>query len=104
MSKRNPNVTPRSKVKNVLRILFLRSRERAAALRAAGYCCAECGRKQSVAKGKEFKVQVHHRDGICNWEAVIDAVYEHLLCSPDKLIVLCPEDHDKEHREPKGTT
>ncbi len=74
MSKRLPN-TPRSTVRAALRQLWLRSRERAAALKRDQYTCQVCGRKQSKAKGKEFDVQVHHKDGIGNWEQVIDSVY-----------------------------
>ena len=89
--------TPRSKVRAALRQLFLRSRERAAALKKAGYCCEICKRKQSKAKGKEFKVEVHHIEGIVNWNKLIDHVFKHLICHPDKLEVLCPECHKKEH-------
>lgn len=94
--------TPRSKVRSALRQLWLRSRERAAALKAAGYCCEECGRKQSKAKGREFKVEVHHRDEILNWDALLEYVYRHLLCPSDRLEVLCEECHEKIHRTVKS--
>ena len=93
MGKRLPT-TPRSKVRAALRQLFLRSRERAAALKRDGYCCVDCHTKQSKAKGKEFKVEVHHKSGIV-WEHMINVVYEHLLCSPDEMETLCPECHSK---------
>jgi len=93
--------TPRSKVRAALRQLWLRSRERAAALKASGYCCEECGVKQSRRKGQEVKVQVHHLDEIVNWDALIDYVYRHLLCSPDRLEVMCKECHAKLHRGEK---
>jgi len=32
-----------------------------------------------------------------DWDKLIDYVYRHLLCSPDKLEVLCPYCHDKLH-------
>ena len=90
--------TPRSRIRAALRQLWLRSRERAAALKRDGYTCTRCERKQSTAKGKEFKVQVHHKSGyIANWELLIDQVYEHLLCSPDNLETICPECHKAEH-------
>ena len=89
--------TPRSRVRAALRQLWLRSRERAAALKAAGNCCQGCQRKASVAVGKEFKVQVHHLEGIGNWEKVIDLVFEEILCDPSKLRPLCRECHEKEH-------
>ena len=53
--------------------------------------------KSSVAKGKEVKLQVHHKEGIANWEQVIDVIFEQLLCSPDKMEPLCLACHGKEH-------
>ena len=98
MGKRLPG-TPRSKVRNALRQLFLRSRERAACLKAAGYCCARCGVKQSKAKGREVSVEVHHKDGILNWDTLIDFVYVELLCDPSKLECLCVDCHKGGHKE-----
>jgi len=95
-SRKKPE-TPRSKVKNAIRQLWLRSRERALALKQAEYRCQRCGVKQSVAKGKEQKLEVHHLEGIGNWQAVIDLIYSEILCSPEKLEVLCPECHEGEH-------
>lgn len=89
--------TPRSKVRNSLRMLFLRSRERAAALKAAGYTCQGCGRKQSKAKGHEFAVEVHHIDEIRLWDILLDMVYAELLVSPQKLEVLCRQCHGQKH-------
>ena len=86
--------TPRSRVRSAIRQLWLRSRERAQALKAQGYCCQSCGVKQSKAKGKEQAVEVHHKTGIQNWETVIDTIYKQILCSPSTLEVLCPECHD----------
>ena len=88
--------TPRSKIRAALRQLWLRSRERAAALKRDEYTCQCCGRKQSKAKGKEFSVQVHHKDGIANWETLIDLVYENLLCNPKFLETLCKKCHERE--------
>lgn len=90
-------ITPRSKVRSALRRVFLNSREHQAALKEAGRSCQHCGVKASVAKGREQKVEVHHKEGIGNWQKVIDAVYAELLVSADKLEVLCPECHKKEH-------
>jgi len=92
MGKRQEN-TPKSQIRSALRKLFLRSRERAAAIKRDGYTCQRCGKKQSRAKGKEIFVEVHHISGITNWDALFDSVYEHLLCSPDKLETLCVECH-----------
>lgn len=98
MGKKLPT-TPKSRVRNALRQLFLRSRERAAALKAAGNCCARCGVKASKAKGKEVSCEVHHKRGVLNWSKIIDAVFEQLLCKPELLEVLCKECHKKEHED-----
>jgi predicted HNH restriction endonuclease len=97
MSRKKPQ-TPRSRVKNALRQVFLRSRERALALRLADYTCQQCGKHSSTAKGREVKVQVHHKDGIANWEKVIDEVFKELLCEPSRFEVLCKECHEKLHK------
>ncbi len=101
MGKKLPT-TPRSRVRAALRQLFLRSRERAACLKAAGYKCAHCGVKQSVAEGKKQKIQCHHKAGIGNWEKIIDAVFEEILCHPSLMEAICPDCHDKLHREEKA--
>ena len=88
--------TPRSKVKQALRQLSLRSRERAAALKRDNYSCVRCGAKMSKAKGREVKVEVHHKEGV-RWEALIDHVYEMLLCPPEKLETLCEDCHKNEN-------
>jgi len=89
--------TPRSRVKGMLHLLFLRSRERDAAVKREQNTCQRCSRKGSTAKGKEFKIQVHHKDGIGNWNKVIDIIFEEILCHPDKLEVLCVDCHKAEH-------
>jgi predicted HNH restriction endonuclease len=93
--KKNANKTPRSQVRSALRKLFLRSREHSACLKAESYTCEECNIKQSRRKGAEVYVEVHHLEGIGNWEKVIDLIFEELLCHPDKLQVLCKTCHDK---------
>jgi hypothetical protein len=95
MGKKLPG-TPRSKVRAALRALWLRSRERAAAIKREGGCCELCKAKQSVAKGREVKLEVHHNNGI-EWEQMIDYVYRHLLCDPKDLTVYCKDCHGKEH-------
>ena len=92
------STTPRSRVRACLRRLWLRSRERAAALKRDGYSCRGCNKKQSRAKGKEIYVEVHHIDGI-KWEQLIDMVYEMLLCNPDSLITMCEDCHKKISKE-----
>ena len=89
--------TPRSQIRHAIRRLWLRSRERAAALKAESYTCEECNAKQSKAKGKEVKIEVHHKEGIGNWEAVIDLIQKEILCHPDMLNVLCTSCHKEIH-------
>ena len=91
-------VTPRSQVRSALRRVWLRSRERAAALKRDKYTCQQCGGKQSKAKGKEFAVEVHHVEGVLNWEVVLDSVYSNLLCNPKLLETLCKDCHALESR------
>ena len=87
--------TTRSEIKSALRMLWLRSKERSAALKRDGYACTECHVKQSKAKGKEQKVEVHHKNGINNWDEVIDMIKAKILCNPDDLQTLCPNCHER---------
>jgi 5-methylcytosine-specific restriction endonuclease McrA len=96
MGKRLP-YTPNSRIRSVLRQLFLRSRERASALKRDKYTCQGCGKKQSRAKGKEAYVEVHHIDGI-DWEGLIELIRVRLLQTPEKLRTLCEECHKKEEK------
>ena len=96
MSRKQPG-TPRSRVRSALRQVWLRSRERAAALKRSGNTCECCGKKQSVAKGREVKLEVHHNNGV-EWEKAIDYIYRHLLCNPQDLTVFCKDCHDAEHK------
>jgi len=95
--KRKPT-TPRSKVRQSLRQLWLRSRERAEALKAESYTCEECKRKQSKAKGREQAIEVHHIHGV-EWDYLIDEVFRVLLVHPYNLQVLCPDCHKKIHAD-----
>lgn len=90
--------TPNTRIKSALRMLFMRSRERANTLKKANYCCERCGIKQSKAKGKEVKVEVHHKHMIQNWSKLYEAIREYLL-NEDDLEVLCKSCHDKEHKK-----
>jgi len=92
MGKRLP-YTPNSRIRSALRQLWLRSRERAAALERTGNCCENCGIKQSRAKGREVYLEVHHLEGIGNWEKVIAVIREEILCDEEKLQVLCKACH-----------
>ncbi len=87
--------TPRSQVRSALRQLWLRSRERQAALKRDKYTCANCYVKQSKAKGREVKVEVHHVAGVLNWDRLFDYMENHLLCDPKYLETLCKECHAK---------
>jgi len=88
--------TPRSRIKSALRQVWLRSRERAACLKAAGHKCERCGVKASVAKGREVKVQVHHRDGI-NWDGIVNSIIKAMLPDPARLESVCELCHKAEH-------
>ncbi len=95
MSKKKLN-TPKSRIRACLRQLWLRSRERNTALKATKYHCSECGVKQSMAKGKVVKLQVHHEPPI-KWDGLLDTVREKLLDVPQKP--LCIPCHEKKHEE-----
>jgi hypothetical protein len=87
--------TPRSKIRQALRQAWLRSRERLAALKRDRYTCQMpgCGKKQSKAKGREVKVNVHHKSDI-DWDEVIDLVLgSGLFCGPEHLITYCEDCH-----------
>src|SRR3990167_9896303 len=88
--------TPRSRIRSALRQLFLRSRERQAAIKREHNTCQLCHRKGSVAKGKVLKTQAHHLTGVGNWARITAMIYEELLCDPSKLQVLCVDCHQKE--------
>jgi predicted HNH restriction endonuclease len=94
MGKRLP-YTPNSRIKSALRQLWLRSRERAAALKRDGYTCQCCGIKQSRAKGREVYVEVHHAEGVLNWDHLYTAIRHWLLCNPEHLVTLCKDCHKK---------
>ena len=87
--------TPDSRIRSTLRSLFLRSKERAEVLKRCGYTCVQCGKKQSVAKGREVKVEVHHRSGI-DWAGLFDDIRRRLL-NADDMEVLCKDCHRREH-------
>ena len=88
-------MTPKSRVRGMLRQIFLRSRERSDCLKRDKYTCQHCGVKASHKKGQEQVVHVHHIKGIKIWDEVIDKIYDELLCHPDDLITLCPDCHNK---------
>lgn len=97
MARKLPH-TPKTRVRQALRQLWLCSRERAAALKRENSTCQMCHRKASTARGKEFKVEVHHKEGVLNWDEIFDVVYRYLLCNESELEVLCKECHGKAHK------
>jgi hypothetical protein len=97
MGKRMPH-TPSSQIRTALRRLWLRSRERQAAIKRDKYCCRKCGAKQSKAKGREVAVEVHHVDGITNWAEIEATIRMFLLVDPEYLKTLCKSCHEKEHK------
>jgi hypothetical protein len=94
MGRRLP-YTPNSKIKNSLRKLFLQSRERGVAIKRDKYICQICGAKQSKAKGREVKVEVHHKEGVMNWDEIYKIVRQYLLCDPSLLETQCYDCHKK---------
>ncbi len=92
-----PNKTPRARIYGMLRQIFLRSAERSEAMKKTKYCCERCGVKQSQAKGKEIKLNVHHKNGIDIWDELIEMIRDKILCEPEDLEVLCKECHNAEH-------
>lgn len=97
MGKKLP-YTPTSKIKNYLRMLWLRSRERSAAIKRENGCCQKCGKKQSKRRGAEVRIEVHHIKGV-KWKEIIEYIREHLLCHPDLLEVHCEGCHEEYHEQ-----
>lgn len=98
MAKKNPEVTPLSKIKNAIRQVWLRSRERGTAIKRDKYTCQDCKKKQTTRKGEEFKVQVHHIEEI-SWDDICLVIREKVLQTPDKYVTLCETCHDRRHKE-----
>lgn len=97
MGRKKPN-TPRSRIVNAIRQLWLRSRERAKALKDADRKCTKCGVKESRAKGKEVILQVHHDPPIGKkWKDIVDDIAEHILEAPQ--YPLCKSCHRQIHEE-----
>ncbi len=99
MAKKDPTTTPRGQIKNAFRQLWLRSRERSWALKQTKYCCTACRVKQSAAKGREQKIEVHHACGRIDWDQLVKNFVETVLKTEGGLIPLCPECHKKEHEK-----
>lgn len=95
---RDPTRTPKYLIVRALRKLWLTSRERSTALKRDNYSCVKCHRKMSRAKGKEFKVQVHHIKGI-DWDALAESLRDKLLCDAIDLETLCKEHHKEKTKK-----
>lgn len=96
VSRKKP-ITPRSQIKAALRLMWMLSRERAAALQRENNTCECCGAKASVAKGREVKVEVHHNSGQIPWNPLIDYIMRHLIVDPSQLTVMCKKCHVEAH-------
>jgi predicted HNH restriction endonuclease len=95
---RRKPITPKSQIRSALRQLWLRSRERAQAVKDAGRACERCHAKASTARGREVSLEVHHRDGI-DWDGLADLIRQRLLPPADRLEVLCHRCHEEEHQK-----
>jgi len=95
MGKKLPH-TPSSRIHNALRQVWLRSRERAAAIKLHDNTCLICRKKGSQAKGREVKIEVHHRNGI-DWAGVVQLIRDRILQQPEDYDILCQRCHDKVH-------
>ena len=69
-----PTRTSRAKIKGHLRQIWVRSYERASAMKRDNYSCTKCGIKKSTKKGAEVKVQVHHKERIDIWDEIINLI------------------------------
>ena len=92
--------TPNSVIRSAMRQMWLRCRERAAAVKEQHNTCQVCGKKGSVAKGREVKIEVHHISGV-DWEGLFDDIRKRLLQTPKDYRCLCTECHGKIHTEEK---
>ena len=96
MAKRQPG-TPKSQIISALRMLFLRSRERAAVLKRDNSTCWTCKKKASKAKGREVSVEVHHIEPV-SFDILVELVRQELLVNPNHMMTLCKSCHKLEHK------
>jgi len=75
-------ITPKSQIRAALRQLWLRSRERGAALKRANGQCFNCG--------SDFNLEVHHITPI-EWDYLIELIRAEILT--DQLLVCCQSCH-----------
>jgi hypothetical protein len=43
------------------------------------YTCQKCGIKQTMAKGKEVKIEIHHKNHVLNWGKIFECIKENLF-------------------------
>ena len=99
--------TDKLKLIQALRKVWLRSNVRADRLKQDSHTCQKCGKKKTVSDTKLENepdkycktLNVHHIDGHINWELVCRSVFHHLLVEPNKLLTLCKECHNDEHKK-----
>jgi len=91
--------TPKSRITSALRTVWMRSRERAAAIKQTNGHCVTCNAKQTSAKGRVVKLQVHHAYHRPNWDRIIKVVMEELLQTPDQLWPMCKGCHVELHEK-----
>lgn len=95
--KKRMDYTPNSRIVNAIRTMWLRSRERNMAGKLADWTCNRCGVRKTAAKGREVKVQVHHKNGI-DWAGIAGLIRERVLQTPADYEVLCEKCHAEEHK------
>lgn len=78
------------------RYLWLPSPERSAIKKIQNSTCQRCGVIESKSKDHPQKMQVHHKEGVNNWDEIYAAIKKNLLVEPDKLECLCPKCHKEE--------
>ena len=94
--------TPRSRIRSAIRLLWMKSRERAKVLKDAEYRCSECNIKQTRAgkdKTKWVYLEVHHVSMIDVWNEIIDLIAKKILES--EQICLCKKCHHDLHEKLK---
>ena len=89
-------ITPNSQITNVIRKLWMYSRERRERLRLDDSTCWTCRKKASKAKGKECTVEIHHIDPV-QMDRIIAVIREELLIPPDGLATFCRDCHVSLH-------
>jgi 5-methylcytosine-specific restriction endonuclease McrA len=76
-------------------MLWLKSRERSAALKRDNYQCSDCHIKQSKKKGYHVHMEVDHLRGTVDMDKLIDLVFKHLLVPMSDLETVCNLCHRK---------